>query len=95
MNRQGVLLDEVPGFDDFLAEFRQRLQPIFKALFPELLAPPSALDSHKAFVVQYSCDGEHGSDVDLAEHFDNSEVTINVPISQSERQIFTEPNQSL
>merc|ERR550539_102672 len=37
------------------------------------------LDSHKAFVVKYKI----GEDVDLAEHFDNAEVTLNVSLSET------------
>jgi hypothetical protein len=82
MNRQGLLLDDLPFFDDFLIDFRKVLEPIFKKLFPDLFPEGSSVDSQKAFVVYYSCDGVD-NDVDLASHFDNSEVTINVALSQS------------
>ena len=36
------------------------------------------MDSHKAFIVKYAL----GEDTELAEHFDNAEVTLNVAISQ-------------
>ena len=36
------------------------------------------MDSHKAFIVKYALD----EDTELAEHFDNAEVTLNVAISQ-------------
>ena len=40
--------------------------------------PNLVLDSHKAFIVKYAL----GEDTELAEHFDNAEVTLNVAISQ-------------
>ena len=81
MNRQGLLLDDLPLFDEFLIDFRKVLEPIFKKLFPDFLPDDSSLDSQKSFVVYYSCDGPD-NDVDLSSHFDNSEVTINVALSQ-------------
>ena len=36
------------------------------------------MDSHKAFIVKYALE----EDTELAEHFDNAEVTLNVAISQ-------------
>ena len=36
------------------------------------------MDSHKAFIVKYALE----EDTELAEHFDNCEVTLNVAISQ-------------
>ncbi len=83
--RQGILLDDLPFLDDFLKDFRKTLEPVFKKLFPEFLSgDKTSLDSHKAFVVHYSCDTSVDSDVDLASHFDNSEVTINISLSSGE-----------
>lgn len=78
MNRHGVLLDDLPFFDQFLVSFRQTLEPIFHRLFPQFGA--ASFDSHKSFAVFYKA--EPGFDTDLAAHFDNSEVTINVSLSQ-------------
>lgn len=48
--------------------------PITKLLYPEWGG--DALDSHKAFIVQYKI----GEDVDLGYHYDNAEVTLNVSL---------------
>ena len=49
------------------------LQPVAALLYPEWVGP-AGLDSHRAFTVSYAL----GRDRDLAYHFDNAEVTINV-----------------
>ena len=69
-----VLLSEL-GFDQgFLDPLRENyLQPLATLLFPEWVGP-SGLDSHKAFTVSYEMEGDR----DLACHFDNAEVTLNV-----------------
>ena len=81
--RQGILLDDLPFLDDFLKDFRKTLEPLFKKLFPEFLNGNS-LDSHKAFIVHYSCGAGVDSDVELASHFDNAEVTINISLSSGD-----------
>ncbi|ESO97781.1 hypothetical protein LOTGIDRAFT_228345 [Lottia gigantea] len=77
MNNYGVLLNEL-GFDEhFMTLFREEyLQPISTVLYPEWTG--LKLDSHKAFIVTYKED----EDLDLADHFDNSEVTINVSLGK-------------
>jgi len=74
MNRKGVLLDELLGFEpDFVDVLRvDYLQPIVDRLMPDLAA--AVLDSQKAFTVSY----REGEDVDLSYHYDNAEVTLNV-----------------
>ena len=47
--------------------------PMAALLYPEWVAA-SGLDSHRAFTVSYA----QGGDVDLAYHYDNAEVTLNV-----------------
>ncbi|WAR03661.1 OGFD2-like protein [Mya arenaria] len=75
MNNHGVLLEEL-GFDGFITELRERyLGPVCHLLYPDWCW--AGLDSHKAFIVQYS----EGGDVDLAYHYDNAEVTLNVALS--------------
>ena len=82
MNRDGVLLDDLPFLDKFLSHFRKLLDPIFKNLYPDIFSDNAvAFDSHKCFVVKYSCDGSDDTDVDLASHFDNAEATINISLS--------------
>ena len=74
-----ILLSEL-GFDkDFLDKLRKDyLQPVASLLYPEWVGP-SGLDSHRAFTVSYEA---VGGDRDLAYHYDNAEVTINVCLGQ-------------
>ncbi|PIO00856.1 hypothetical protein AB205_0133950 [Aquarana catesbeiana] len=83
MNNYGVLLNEL-GFDDSLiTPLREKyLRPLVSVLYPDWGG--SCLDSHKAFVVQYSLD----KDLDLSCHYDNSEVTLNVSLGKE----FTDGN---
>ena len=78
MNNCGILLDEV-GLDiDLLTPLCQRyLAPLTSALFPE--CGGKSLDSQKAFTVTYRT--QPGSDQDLAYHYDNAEVTVNVSLT--------------
>ena len=76
MNRHGIILDEI-GFQPFFDCLRtQFVQPLARILFND---PDMVLDSHKAFVVKYSMN----EDLDLAPHFDNCEITLNVALSES------------
>ena len=74
-----ILVSEL-GFDsEFLDKLRQEyLQPVASLLYPEWVGP-SGLDSHKAFTVSYTL----GGDCDLAYHYDNAEVTLNVCLGTS------------
>ncbi|XP_060594013.1 2-oxoglutarate and iron-dependent oxygenase domain-containing protein 2-like [Ruditapes philippinarum] len=75
MIKYGVLLEEL-GFDPFFTELREQyLKPITRLLYPDLGG--GELDSHKVFVVQYKV----GEDLDLAYHYDNAEVTLNIALS--------------
>jgi len=70
-----VLLDEL-GFDDFITKLREEyLRPITSLLYPDWGG--ACLDSHKAFIVQYNKE----QDLDLSYHFDDAEVTLNLPLS--------------
>ncbi|KAI6659957.1 2-oxoglutarate and iron-dependent oxygenase domain-containing protein 2 isoform X1 [Oopsacas minuta] len=75
MNNFGLLLSEV-GFDlRFMDPWRiEYLVPISRLLYPDCCG--GSLDSHRVFIVRYKL----GEDLDLATHFDNAEVTINVSI---------------
>lgn len=90
MNRHGLLLDDLVDFTPLLDTIRSTyLQPLVRQIFPELASVE--LDSHKAFVVKYAM----GEDVDLAAHFDNAEVTLNVSLSDNNQGgdlIFNEMN---
>lgn len=48
------------------------MNPIASILYPAEV--DHCLDSHKSFTVKYS----EGQDLDLAFHYDNAEVTLNV-----------------
>jgi len=76
MNKNGILLDDLPFMDNFTNQLRMTVSPIVKKLYPEFVGD---FDSHKAFTVFYSC--EEGHDKDLALHFDNSEATLNLSLS--------------
>ncbi len=73
-----ILLSEL-GYDEgFIDSLRlDYLMPIAHLLYPKWVG--RGLDSHRAFVVQYSV----GKDVDLSYHFDNAEVTLNVCLGKS------------
>lgn len=79
MNRKGVILAELgfgPGFlEPLVSDF---LEPLANLLFPD---HAEGLDSYRAFTVQY--DAEEGGDRELALHYDNAEVTLNVNIGGS------------
>ncbi|KZS07537.1 2-oxoglutarate and iron-dependent oxygenase domain-containing protein 2 [Daphnia magna] len=73
MNNYGVLLDELGLNEGLLTPLRKKyLEPISQFLFPE--EKGMEFDSHKVFTVNY----EENKDTELAFHFDNSEVTLNV-----------------
>merc|ERR1711874_337958 len=58
------------------------IQPVASLLFPDYVG--TGLDSHKVFTVEYSADV--GADIQLATHFDNCEVTLNVCLSSDEHE---------
>ncbi|XP_075690213.1 2-oxoglutarate and iron-dependent oxygenase domain-containing protein 2 isoform X2 [Rhinoderma darwinii] len=83
MNNYGVLLNELGLDESFITPLREKyLRPITSIIYPDWGG--GYLDSHKAFVVQYSED----KDLDLSCHYDNSEVTLNVSLGKA----FTDGN---
>ncbi|KAG9487668.1 hypothetical protein GDO78_007462 [Eleutherodactylus coqui] len=83
MNNYGVLLNELGLDESFITPLREKyLHPLASILYPDWGG--GCLDSHKAFVVQYSVD----KDLDLSSHYDNSEVTLNVSLGKE----FTDGN---
>lgn len=75
MNNYGVILDEL-GLGPVISAFqRQVLQPLARVLFPGV---GSELDSHHAFIVHYSLDG----DKELTPHRDDSDITFNVALGR-------------
>ena len=68
-----LLLDELGMNQEFFDVLREEyIKPITSVLYPEYGG--ASLDSHKVFVVKYKL----GEDEDLACHFDNAEVGINI-----------------
>ena len=53
MNRQGVLIEELPFLDSLMEDFRARLTPIFRQLYGGFVSANTCFDSHKAFTVDY------------------------------------------
>ncbi|XP_043228300.1 2-oxoglutarate and iron-dependent oxygenase domain-containing protein 2-like [Amphibalanus amphitrite] len=77
MNNHGLLLDELgmnPEFFDVLRD--EYIRPITAVLYPEYGG--ASLDSHRVFVVKYKL----GEDEDLACHFDNAELSLNVALNE-------------
>ena len=75
MNHHGVILDEI-GFQSFFDNLRTRyIQPLAQKVFND---PDLILDTHRAFVVKYALN----EDKDLAAHFDNAEITLNVALTE-------------
>jgi hypothetical protein len=46
-------------------------------LYGDAYVGTSGLDSHKAFIVSYRM----GQDIDLAYHYDNAEITVNISLN--------------
>jgi len=82
MRKNGVLLDEL-GMDVQIEKLVRNIQPLAKKYFPQLVGE-KGLDSFKAFTVEY--DGEIDAakaDVEQATHFDNAEITLNIPLTKN------------
>lgn len=76
MNRHGILLDEI-GFKDLFDSIRSEfIQPLARQLYAD---QDLVLDSHKAFIVVYNKD-----QAELAPHFDNAEITMNIALSEDD-----------
>ncbi|KAL6059557.1 Ogfod2 protein, variant 2 [Balamuthia mandrillaris] len=72
MNNYGVILNDI-GFKDAMYELLERyINPFASLLFAE--DGGLSLDRHHSFVVKYKL----GEDLDLKEHVDDSDVTLNV-----------------
>ncbi|CAE8592783.1 unnamed protein product [Polarella glacialis] len=52
------------------------IEPVCRVLYPDMLGP--GWDSHHSFVVDYGV----GKDTNLGVHDDNSEVTVNIALSE-------------
>ena len=75
MNRSGCILNEIgmgPLMDRLIYMY---IGPLCTAVYPRLLS--EGFEAHHSFIVAYSPDTDSG----LGVHDDNSEVTINVALS--------------
>ncbi|MEL6343394.1 MAG: hypothetical protein AAFV53_09680, partial [Myxococcota bacterium] len=76
MNQYGVVLDEI-GFSMMLSTLTAEVvRPLAAYCFPEV--DGGALNRHHGFSVEY----RRGGDVDLGFHVDDSEVTLNLCLSE-------------
>jgi len=76
MNRNGCILNEIglgPLMDRIIMLY---LLPVCNQLYPEYL--DHGLDTHHSFIVDYAV----GQDTSLGVHDDNSEITLNVALSE-------------
>jgi len=78
MNKHGVILHEV-CLDNIVELIKPKIEPFAKESFPELVGD-TGLDSNKSFTVEYDA-AEDNFDKDLATHFDNAEVTLNISLT--------------
>ncbi|KAK3287712.1 hypothetical protein CYMTET_4787 [Cymbomonas tetramitiformis] len=77
MNKEGVLLEECGYYEGLLDPLLDKyLKPIAAQLYPDYGG--ATLDHHRSFTVKYHEDG----DVELAYHYDDSEVTLNVCLGE-------------
>lgn len=75
MNQYGILLEELGLYPGLLNPLlKEYLQPMARVLFPD--AAGDTLDHHRSFIVEYQMD----KDRELAYHYDDAEVTLNVCI---------------
>ncbi|XP_043828471.1 2-oxoglutarate and iron-dependent oxygenase domain-containing protein 2-like [Dromiciops gliroides] len=76
-NNYGILLHELGLDEPLVTPLRENyLQPLTAFLYPD--CGGGQLDSHRAFVVKYAVD----DDLDLSQHYDNAEVTLNVSLGK-------------
>jgi len=78
MIKSGVILEEV-GLDKIVEAIREKIEPVAREKYPDLVGD-TGLDSAKAFTIDYDAENE-ATDKELATHFDNSEVTVNVSLT--------------
>jgi len=78
MNKHGIILNEI-GLECIVEHLLPSVNVLARELFPDLVGD-SGLDSYKAFTIEYSAEAvDHQKD--LGTHFDNAEVTLNVPLT--------------
>jgi len=79
MNKSGVLLEEL-GLNPQINNLVKAVESFAKEKFPDLVGK-CGLDSFKAFTVEYNAQGADPCDIERATHFDNAEVTLNIPLT--------------
>jgi len=79
MIQHGVLLNEV-GLEALVKSLLPTVESLSKQLFPDLVGE-SGLDSYKAFTIEYNSDVKNHQ-IDLGTHFDNAEITLNIPLTE-------------
>ena len=78
MNKHGVIMTEL-GLDSLVNLIKTKVENVATELFPDLVGE-TGLDSNKSFTVEYDASEDH-FDKDLATHFDNAEVTLNISLT--------------
>ncbi|EGG22148.1 putative prolyl 4-hydroxylase alpha subunit [Cavenderia fasciculata] len=77
MNNYGLILDEI-GFTELFTDLRENYLKYFTSyLYPDYNG--ADIDSHHAFIVQYKMN----QDKDLGFHYDESDVTVNICLSDN------------
>ena len=78
MRKHGVVMKEI-GLETIIDKLRPNIEKLSRDLFPELVGE-TGLDSYKAYTIEYDADDKEYLK-DIGTHFDNSEVTLNVSLT--------------
>ena len=78
MRKTGAVLHEL-GLNNIVDSMLPSLEDLARKLFP-LSVAQEGFDSYKAFTVEYDAD-DAKYPKDLGTHFDNSEVTLNISLT--------------
>lgn len=78
MRKHGIIFNEV-GLESVIDKILPTVETLSRQLFPEFIGP-SGFNSYKAFTVEYDAEDEKHLK-DLGTHFDNSEVTLNISLT--------------
>ena len=78
MRKHGVVMKEI-GLETIIDRLRPNIEKVSRDLFPELVGE-TGLDSYKAYTIEYDADDKEYLK-DIGTHFDNSEVTLNVSLT--------------
>jgi len=78
MRKHGVVMKEM-GLETIIDKLRPDIEKLSRNLFPDLVGE-TGLDSYKAYTIDYDADNKDYLK-DIGTHFDNSEVTLNVSLT--------------